>query len=180
MSTQLLTYLVLSGGLAIGIFIAFMAYANVKGRQTGMQRLRNLAEAGEDAGAVLPSPHMNIRSFADTWQAGGLDLAIKQADLDVSKAAFMRIGLMGMAGGFALAYALLGGGDMRSLRCVLVILFQIGRFTGAAGGTWAAGHLAIWLFIMRTRPFSAWILALQSPPRPRRARSMTRPFPCGL
>ena len=109
MSTQLLTYLVLSAGLAIGIFIAFMAYANVKGRQTGMQRLRNLVEADGDAGAVLPSPHMNIRSFADTWQAGGLDLAIKQADLDVSKSAFMRIGLMGMAGGFALAYALLGG-----------------------------------------------------------------------
>ena len=120
MSTQLLTYIVLSSGLAIGIFIAFMAYANVKGRQTGMQRLRNLVEADEDGGAVLPSPHMSIGNFADTWQAGGLSLALKQADLDISKAAFMRIGLLGMAGGFALAYALLGG-IMTSVFAGLVI-----------------------------------------------------------
>lgn len=109
MNSQLLTYIVLSAGLAIGIFIVFVAYANTRGRKTGIQRLRRLVEADQDAGAVIPSPHMDMRDFAGTWQAGGLELALKQADLNVTKAAFLRIGILGFAGGFALAYALLGG-----------------------------------------------------------------------
>jgi Flp pilus assembly protein TadB len=109
MTTQTLTNIVLSSGLTIGIFITFMAYANVKARQTGTQRLKSLMETDEEAGSVVPHPHMTIRTFAGSWQAGGLDRALKQADLQVSKSAFVRVGLLGAAGGFALTYVLLGG-----------------------------------------------------------------------
>jgi Flp pilus assembly protein TadB len=109
MSSQTLTYILLSSGLAIGIFITFMAYANVKARQTGVQRLKSLGEADEESGSVVPHPHMNIRTFADSWQAGGLSRALKQADLPIKRSAFVRVGLLGAAGGFALSYALLGG-----------------------------------------------------------------------
>ncbi len=109
MNSQTLTYILLSSGLAIGIFITFMAYANVKARQTGTQRLRSLMEADEESGSVVPHPHMTIRTFADSWQSGGLDRALKQADLPIKKSAFVRVGLLGAAGGFALAYIMLGG-----------------------------------------------------------------------
>jgi Flp pilus assembly protein TadB len=109
MTTQTLTNIVLSSGLAIGIFITFMAYANVKARQTGVQRLRSLMETDEEAGSVVPHPRMSMRTFAGSWQAGGLDRALKQADLQVSKSAFVRVGLLGAAGGFALTYVILGG-----------------------------------------------------------------------
>jgi len=56
MNSQLLTYIVLSAGLAIGIFIVFVAYANTAGRRTGIQRLRRLMEADQDAGSVIPLP----------------------------------------------------------------------------------------------------------------------------
>ncbi len=125
MTTQTLTYILLSSGLAIGIFIAFMAYANVKVRQTGVQRLRSLMEADEEAGSVVPHPHMTIRTFADSWQAGGLDRALKQADLPIKKSAFVRVGLLGAAGGFALAYIMLGGILTSTFASLVVFLLYV-------------------------------------------------------
>ena len=125
MTTQTLTYVVLSSGLAIGIFITFMAYANVKARQTGTQRLRNLMEADQESKSVVPRPHMSMRTFAGSWQVGGLDRALKQADLPVSKSAFVRVGLLGAAGGFALTYALLGGILTSAFASLVVSLLYI-------------------------------------------------------
>lgn len=125
MNSQTLTYIVLSSGLAIGIFITFMAYANVKTRQTGVQRLRSLMEADEEAGSVVPHPHMTIRTFADSWQAGGLDRALKQADLPIKKSAFVRVGLLGAAGGFALAYIMLGGILTSAFASLVVFLLYV-------------------------------------------------------
>jgi Flp pilus assembly protein TadB len=127
MSSQTLTYILLSSGLAIGIFITFMAYANVKARQTGVQRLRSLVESDEESGSVVPHPHMNIRTFADSWQAGGLSRALKQADLPIKRSAFVRVGLLGAAGGFALSYALLGG-IMTSIFAALVVFLLYVRW----------------------------------------------------
>ncbi len=109
MTPQHLTYLLLASGAAIGIFIIFVAFARVGSQRSGIQRLRNLAEADKESGAVTPHPDMDMRSFAGTWQAGGLDLALKQADLQVTKTGFIRVGLLGAAGGFALTYLVLGG-----------------------------------------------------------------------
>ena len=109
MSTQMLTTLLLSGGLAIGVFIGFLAFANVRGRRTGAQRLQHLREAEKEAGSVIPRPRMGLREFTESWQVHGLDRALKQADLPVSKTSFVRVGLLGMLGGFSLTYALLGG-----------------------------------------------------------------------
>lgn len=109
MTIQNLTYLLLASGVAIGVFIIFIAFANVGTARTGMQRLRALAQADEESGAVTPRPDMDLRSFAGTWQAGGLDLALKQADLQVTKSGFIRVGLLGAAGGFALTFLVLGG-----------------------------------------------------------------------
>lgn len=125
MNSQTLTYIVLSSGLAIGIFITFMAYANVKTRQTGVQRLRSLMEADEESGSVVPHPHMTIRTFADSWQAGGLDRALKQADLPIKKSAFVRVGLLGAAGGFALAYIMLGGILTSAFASLVVFLLYV-------------------------------------------------------
>ena len=109
MSTQTLTALLLSGGLALGVFIVFLAFANVRVRQTGAQRLRQLQETEQEAGSVIPRPHMGLSDFADAWQVHGLARALKQADLPVRKTSFLRVGLLGALGGFALTYALLGG-----------------------------------------------------------------------
>jgi Flp pilus assembly protein TadB len=120
MSSQTLTYILASSGLAIGIFITFMAYANVRARQTGVQRLRSLVESDEESGSVVPHPHMNIKTFADSWQAGGLSRALKQADLPIKRS-------LGAAGGFALSYALLGG-IMTSIFAALVVFLLYVRW----------------------------------------------------
>jgi len=125
MTTQTLTYILLSSGLAIGIFITFMAYANVKARQTGEQRLRSLGEADEESGSVVPHPHMTVRTFADSWQVGGLSRALKQADLPIKRAAFVRVGLIGAAGGFAISYALLGGILTSVFAALIVFLLYV-------------------------------------------------------
>jgi len=101
--------LVLAGGLAIGVFIIFMAFARVSFKSTGEQRLKKLKETEKEAGAVIPNPQAGVREFTQNWRAQGLERAIKQADLDVSPTAFLRAGLVGTLGGFAVTYALLGG-----------------------------------------------------------------------
>ncbi|HDN04555.1 MAG TPA: hypothetical protein ENF27_01290 [Chloroflexi bacterium] len=125
MSTGLLTNILLSGGLAIGIFIVFMAYANVRARYSGSARLRNLMQAEEEAGSVIPRPHMGLRGFSETVQVFGLDRAIKQADLPVSKTSFIRIGIIGFLGGFALFYTMLGGIITALFAGLMIVLLYI-------------------------------------------------------
>jgi len=101
--------LVLAGGLAVGVFIIFMAFASVNFMRTGEQRLKKLKETEKEGGAVIPHPQSGVREFTQTWRARGLERAIQQADLEVIPAAFLRVGLVGTLGGFALTYVLLGG-----------------------------------------------------------------------
>jgi len=125
MSTGLLTNLLLSVGLAVGIFTVFMAYSNVRTRYSGSSRLRNLMQAEEEAGSVIPKPHMGLRGFSEVVQVYGLDRAIKQADLPVTKSSFIRIGVIGFLGGFALFYAMLGGIVTAVFAGLMIVLLYI-------------------------------------------------------
>lgn len=125
MATGILTKLLLSAGLTIGIFTIFMAYSNVRVRYSGSSRLRNLVRAEEDAGTVIPKPHMGLRGFQETIMVYGLDRAIKQADLPVTKAGFIRIGMIGFLAGFALFYAMLGGIITAFFAGLMIILLYI-------------------------------------------------------
>jgi len=125
MSTGLLTNLLLSAGLAVGIFTVFMAYSNVRTRYSGSSRLRNLMQAEEEAGSVIPKPHMGLRGFSEVVQVYGLDRAIKQADLPVTKSSFIRIGVIGFLGGFALFYAMLGGIITAVFAGLMIVLLYI-------------------------------------------------------
>jgi Flp pilus assembly protein TadB len=54
-----------------------------------------------------------------------LDRAIKQADLPVTKSSFIRIGVIGFLGGFALFYAMLGGIITAVFAGLMIVLLYI-------------------------------------------------------
>ena len=124
MTTGLLK-LLLSVAFATGIFAVFMAYSNVRARYSGSSRLRGLMEAEEEAGSVIPRPNMGLRGFRDSLMVYGLDRAIKQADLPVSKTSFIRVGIIGFLGGFAIFYAMLGGIITAIFAGLMIVLLYI-------------------------------------------------------
>ena len=124
MSTGFLK-LLLSVGFATGIFTVFMAFANVRARHTGSARLRGLREAEQEAGSVIPRPHMRLQGFRESLMVYGLDRAIKQADLPVTKSGFIRIGMIGFLGGFAIFYAMLGGILTAIFAGLMIVLLYI-------------------------------------------------------
>jgi Flp pilus assembly protein TadB len=82
-------------------------------------------QAEEEAGSVIPKPHMGLRGFSEVVQVYGLDRAIKQADLPVTKSSFIRIGVIGFLGGFALFYAMLGGIITAVFAGLMIVLLYI-------------------------------------------------------
>ena len=125
MATSMLTKILLAGGFAIGLFVVFMAFANVRAKYSGTQRLQKLTEAEQASGSVVPRPHMSLKAFSESLQVYGLERAIKQADLPVTKTSFLRVGLLGFLGGFALFYALLGGVITAFFAGLMIVLLYI-------------------------------------------------------